>query len=57
MLVRRLKANWKERQDRERRWFSLSGAAARVEEPDLRDLLRKLDRKPKKRRLLTRLRD
>lgn len=52
MLVRRLKANWKERQDRERRWFSLSGAAARVDEPDLRKLLLNLDRKPRKRRVL-----
>ena len=31
---------WKESGQRERRWFSLSGAAQAVEEPDLRDLIR-----------------
>ena len=52
MVVRRLKANWKERQDRERRWFSLTGAAARVDEPELRKLLLNLDRKPRPLKLL-----
>lgn len=31
---------WKEQDERERRWFSLAEAAAAVEEPDLRDLIR-----------------
>jgi 8-oxo-dGTP pyrophosphatase MutT (NUDIX family) len=33
-------AEWKEQDERERRWFSLAEAADRVEEPDLRDLIR-----------------
>jgi len=32
--------DWKERKQRERRWFSLSEAARAVDEPDLRDLIR-----------------
>ena len=32
-------ATWKEQDQRERRWFSLSDAAAQVDEPDLRDLI------------------
>ncbi len=32
-------AQWKEQDQRERRWFSLSEAAARVDESDLRDLI------------------
>jgi predicted phosphate transport protein (TIGR00153 family) len=32
--------DWKERGERERRWFSLADAADAVEEPDLRDLIR-----------------
>ena len=32
--------SWKEEAERERRWFSLADAAAAVEEPDLRDLIR-----------------
>lgn len=31
--------NWKERNERERRWFTLPDAAAAVDEPDLRDLI------------------
>jgi len=31
---------WKEQDQRERRWFSLSEASAQVDEPDLRDLIR-----------------
>ena len=33
-------AQWKEQDQRERRWVSLSEAASMVEEPDLRDLIR-----------------
>lgn len=32
--------NWKEKDQRERRWFSLAEAAGAVDEPDLRDLIR-----------------
>ena len=32
--------DWKEKKERNRRWFSLSEAANAVEEPDLRDLIR-----------------
>ena len=32
--------SWKEESERERRWFSLPEAAAAVEEPDLRELIR-----------------
>lgn len=33
-------SDWKEKKQRERRWFSLGDAANAVEEPDLRDLIR-----------------
>jgi predicted phosphate transport protein (TIGR00153 family) len=33
-------SDWKEKKQRQRRWFSLSDAANAVEEPDLRDLIR-----------------
>ena len=33
-------SDWKEKKQRERRWFSLSDAARAVDEPDLRDLIR-----------------
>jgi 8-oxo-dGTP pyrophosphatase MutT (NUDIX family) len=46
MMVRRLKRDWKERRERERRWFSAKGAARRVDEPELADLLRSLTRQP-----------
>lgn len=32
--------DWKEKDERERRWFNLSDAAAAVDEPDLSDLIR-----------------
>ena len=35
-------ATWPEHDERERRWFSLEEAAAAVEEPELRSLLRSL---------------
>ncbi|WP_294055494.1 DUF47 family protein [Sphingomonas sp.] len=40
LAVRSELPDWKERAERERRWFSLAEAAAAVEEPDLRDLIR-----------------
>jgi 8-oxo-dGTP pyrophosphatase MutT (NUDIX family) len=36
-------ANWKERHQRERRWFTLAEAAEAVEEPELRALIRGFD--------------
>jgi uncharacterized protein len=32
--------DWKERSERERRWFSLTGAADAVDEPELKTLIR-----------------
>lgn len=48
MVVQKLKRDWKERKERKRRWFSAKSAAKSVHEPELADLLRSLDRKPKK---------
>ncbi|MFZ5964794.1 NUDIX hydrolase [Thalassococcus sp. BH17M4-6] len=48
MIVERLKKNWKERDERRRRWFSPKAAAALVNEPDLADLLKTLSKNPKK---------
>ncbi len=48
MIVRRLRRNWKERDERQRRWFSPKGAAKAVNEPDLNCLLSQLARKPGK---------
>jgi 8-oxo-dGTP pyrophosphatase MutT (NUDIX family) len=41
MRVERLLEEWPEAAERERRWFDLPEAAARVEEPGLADLLRR----------------
>lgn len=40
LAVNRELSDWKERNERERRWFSLKEAAEAVEEDDLRDLIR-----------------
>ncbi|MFC3580961.1 DUF47 family protein [Sphingomonas hylomeconis] len=40
LAVTRELDSWKEQEQRERRWFSLAEAAAAVDEPDLRDLIR-----------------
>ncbi|MEL6518605.1 MAG: NUDIX domain-containing protein [Pseudomonadota bacterium] len=48
MMVERLRKRWKERRDRTRRWFSLTGAAKRVDEPELQAILRQLADKPRK---------
>lgn len=40
LAVNRELGDWKERRERERRWFSLKEAAEVVEEEDLRDLIR-----------------
>lgn len=48
MIVEKLKADWKEKGERTRRWFSLSAAADLVDEPELADMLSRLMVKPKK---------
>lgn len=48
MVVERLKSNWKERAQRKRKWFSAKGAAKRVSEPELAELLKSLEKKPSK---------
>ena len=48
MVVEKLKRNWKERNQRKRKWFSAKGAAKRVSEPKLSELLRSLTKKPAK---------
>ena len=45
MRVARLRKRWKERAERERRWFKPKAAARRVDEPDLRDLIKALRRR------------
>lgn len=47
MMVDKLKSNWKERDQRKRRWFGLCHAARLVEEPELAALLNALNRRPK----------
>ena len=48
MIVDKLKRNWKERKERERRWFTPKAAAKRVKEDDLAGLLMSLNNKPHK---------
>ena len=48
MLVEGLEHDWKERDQRTRRWFSPKAAAKSVVEPDLAKLMRGLAKKPKK---------
>lgn len=48
MMVKNLKRNWKERDERKRHWFTPKAAAKRVHEPDLSELLLKLCKKPHK---------
>jgi 8-oxo-dGTP pyrophosphatase MutT (NUDIX family) len=48
MIVEKVKRDWKERHERKRHWFSASGAAAAVNEPDLTELLETLKKKPRK---------
>ncbi|CTQ48499.1 NUDIX hydrolase [Jannaschia donghaensis] len=48
MIVEKLKTDWKERDARTRKWFSLSKAADLVDEPELADMLSRLTVKPKK---------
>ncbi|KIT16502.1 hypothetical protein jaqu_17300 [Jannaschia aquimarina] len=48
MIVEKLKSDWKERDERVRRWFGVEKAADLVDEDELADLLKLLARKPKK---------
>ncbi|KUF12843.1 NUDIX hydrolase [Pseudoponticoccus marisrubri] len=48
MVVEKLLRNWKERKERKRRWFSPKAAARKVDEPDLAELLTRLQDKPDK---------
>lgn len=55
MIVEKLNKNWKERRDRTRRWFSIRTAAKKVDEPELRDLLLSLAKKPQKQPIIHQL--
>lgn len=55
LLVERERKRWKEAEERTRRWFSLAEAAEAVEEPELKELLLKLDRKPRKSKVVREL--
>lgn len=48
MFVEKLLRDWKERGQRRRKWFSPKGAAKRVDEQELADLLMGLHRNPTK---------
>lgn len=48
MFVEKLQANWKERKERKRKWFTPKAAAKRVDEQELADLLMRLDKDPHK---------
>lgn len=52
MIVEKLKRDWKERQQRTRRWFSPKAAAKRVDEQELADLLMTLHKNPHKRPII-----
>jgi 8-oxo-dGTP pyrophosphatase MutT (NUDIX family) len=43
--VERLKENFPEKSQRLRRWFSVSGAASNVDEPELRDIINSFGKK------------
>ncbi|MDA7426228.1 NUDIX hydrolase [Thalassococcus lentus] len=55
MIVEKLKRDWKERKQRKRKWFSPKGAAKRVDEQELSDMLKSLQDKPKKRPIIRNL--
>lgn len=54
MIVDRLKSDWKERAQRKRKWFSATGAAKRVAEPELAELFQTLATKPAKQPVIKR---
>lgn len=55
MFVETLLRDWKERQERKRKWFSPKAAARRVAEQELADLLETLRDKPRKQPVLRQL--
>ncbi len=55
LVVEHLKKRWKEREERQRRWFSFKSAARRVGEPELREILLSLANKPHKQPAIRRL--
>jgi 8-oxo-dGTP pyrophosphatase MutT (NUDIX family) len=50
LAVSRVRRDWRERGERQRAWFSVEQAADEVGEPELRKLIRSLDRSPGTRR-------
>jgi len=48
MIVDKLKSEWKEKDERRRKWHHVETAAKLVDEPELADLLMRLSVKPKK---------
>lgn len=48
MAVEKLKSDWKEADERTRKWFALAEAADLVDEKELSEMLRRLTVKPKK---------
>ncbi|WP_254813751.1 NUDIX hydrolase [Rhodovulum sp. ES.010] len=55
MVVERLRRDWRDRNNRKRRWFHAMHAARHVEEVELAGLLRSLSIKPPRRTTLGRL--
>jgi 8-oxo-dGTP pyrophosphatase MutT (NUDIX family) len=55
MVVESLKKRWKERDQRQRHWFSLKGAAKRVKEPELSALLLTLAKRARKKPVIREL--
>ncbi len=56
MIVDRLKRRWKERKQRRRHWFAPHVAAEKVDEPDLAELLLRLEECDEARGMLKKLR-
>jgi len=48
MIVEQLKSNWKEKEERSRKWFDVRKASKLVDEPELAQMLLSLASKPKK---------
>lgn len=46
MSVETEKKKWRERKERSRKWFSAKAAARAVDEPELKDLIRAIAKKP-----------
>lgn len=46
LRVHKIQRSWPEQNQRRRAWFSVEGAAARIAEPELRDIIRSLRQRP-----------